>query len=287
MTADSGDGARSGSAGKGGAELSDSLKTFGAVLKALREEAGLTQEELAPRVRYSAPYIAKIEQGKRYPPRDLSGRAEEPLGCVASRVLAAAHRSLTRRAGLASWFQQWAGIEEEAVSLYAYECRVIPGLLQPEPYIREVFGSRLPPLTDKQLDDQVMARLERQRLLTERANTAFGFIIEQALIERRTGGDDVTRALIDQLLDRARHRNVELQIMPLRKSSHAGLDGSLYLAETSQNQWVGYYEGHDSSGLLTHPQQVSGMLQRYGRMRSQALTSEASVGLLEQMRGAP
>ncbi|MCZ9344425.1 helix-turn-helix domain-containing protein, partial [Streptomyces sp. TRM76130] len=40
-------------------ELSDSLKTFGAVLKALREEAGLTQEEFASRVRYSAAYVAK------------------------------------------------------------------------------------------------------------------------------------------------------------------------------------------------------------------------------------
>ncbi|WP_327190775.1 helix-turn-helix transcriptional regulator [Streptomyces xinghaiensis] len=287
MTADSGDGARSGgNCGDGAAELPDSLKTFGAVLKVLREEAGLTQEEFAPRVRYSVPYIAKIEQGKRFPPRELPGRAEEPLGHVASRILAAAHRSLTRRAGLASWFRQWAGIEEEALSLYAYECRVIPGLLQPEPYIREVFGSRLPPLTDKQLDDQVVARLERQRLLTERANTAFGFIVEQSLIERRTGGEDVTRALIDHLLGRAQSRNVELQIMPLRKSSHAGLDGSLYLAESPQNEWVGYYEGHDSSGLLTHPKQVSGMLQRYGRMRSQALTPEASVSLLEQMRGA-
>lgn len=44
-------------------ETSDSLKTFGAVLKALREEAGLTQEEFAPRVQYSVHYIAKIEQG--------------------------------------------------------------------------------------------------------------------------------------------------------------------------------------------------------------------------------
>ncbi|MEU4682909.1 helix-turn-helix domain-containing protein [Streptomyces xinghaiensis] len=287
MAADSGDGARSGCVGGDGAELPDSLKTFGAVLKVLREEAGLTQEEFAPRVRYSVPYIAKIEQGKRFPPRELPGRAEEPLGHVASRILAAAHRSLTRRAGLASWFRQWAAIEGEALSLYAYECRVVPGLLQPEPYIREVFGSRLPPLTDMQLDDQVGARLERQRLLTERANTEFGFIIEQAVIERRTGGEDVTRALIDHLLDRAQLRNVELQIMPLRKSSHAGLDGSLYLAETPQNEWVGYYEGHDSSGLLTDPKRVSGMLQRYGRMRSQALSPDASVSLLEQMRGAP
>lgn len=61
-------------------ESSDSLKTFGAVLKALRDEAHLTQEQFAPRVQYSAAYIAKIEQGKRFPPRDLLDRSEEVLG---------------------------------------------------------------------------------------------------------------------------------------------------------------------------------------------------------------
>uniref|UniRef100_A0AAU3GYH0 Helix-turn-helix domain-containing protein n=1 Tax=Streptomyces sp. NBC_01401 TaxID=2903854 RepID=A0AAU3GYH0_9ACTN len=266
--------------------MSDSLKTFGAVLKALRDEARLTQEQFAPRVQYSAAYIAKIEQGKRFPPRDLLERSEEVLGASAARVLAAAARSLTRKVGLASWFLQWAGTEEEAITLYAYECRVIPGLLQPEPYIRAVFNSRLPPLTNDQLDTQIAARLERQRLLTDKGNTAFGFIIEQALIERGTGGPDVTRALIDHLLGMGSLRNVEIQLMPLRQTAHAGLDGSMYVAETPGHQWIGYVEGHDTSALATHGNQVSSMLQRYGKMRSQALSAEASVSLLEQLRGA-
>ncbi|MEU9057499.1 helix-turn-helix transcriptional regulator [Streptomyces sp. NPDC048430] len=267
-------------------ESSDSLKTFGAVLKALRDEAHLTQEQFAPRVQYSVAYIAKIEQGKRFPPRDLLERSEEVLGAAAARVLEAAARSLTRKAGLASWFLQWAGIEEEAITLYAYECRVVPGLLQSEPYIRAVFSSRLPPLTDDQLETQVVARLERQRLLTGKGNTAFGFIIEQALIQRETGGPEVTRSLIDRMLRIGSLRNVEIQVMPLRQTAHAGLDGSMYVAETPGHQWIGYVEGHDTSALVTHGKQVSSMLQRYGKMRSQALSPEASASLLEQLRGA-
>lgn len=98
-------------------ELSDSLKTFGAVLKVLRDEANLTQEQFAPKVGYSAHYVAKIEQGKRFPPPDLVPRSEEILGPVAHRILDAATRSLRRKAGLASWFHQWANIEEEANAL--------------------------------------------------------------------------------------------------------------------------------------------------------------------------
>ncbi|KNE83551.1 helix-turn-helix transcriptional regulator [Streptomyces xinghaiensis] len=267
-------------------EVSDSLKTFGAVLKALREEARLTQEEFAPRVQYSQPYIAKIEQGKRFPPHNLIDRSEAVLGPAAARVLDAAARSLTRKAGLASWFRQWAGIEEEAVSLYAYESGVVPGLLQPEPYIREIFERRLPPLSKEQFERQIAARLARQQLLTERPNTTFCFIIEQALLTRGFGGTEVTRTLIDHLLEQGRLRNVEIQIMPLEQEDHSGFEGPMYLAETAENRWVGYVEAHDASVLITDSKAASAMLQRYGKMRAQALSRRATTSLLERMRGA-
>ncbi|MGA5000784.1 helix-turn-helix domain-containing protein [Streptomyces arboris] len=282
MTADHGSSTTAG----GDPELSDSLRTFGAVLKALREAHRLTQEEFAPRVRYSTAYVAKIEQGKRFPPENLPGRAEDVLGPVAGKVLGAAMRSLRRKAGLASWFLQWAGIEEEAITLYAYECRGIPGLLQPEGYIRALFERQLPPLTEEQIARQVAARLERQRLLTQRPNTAFNFIIEQSILERHVGGVDVTKAVIDHLLDLGRYTNVEIQIMPLRQEDHTGVDGQMYLAESPDNRWFGYTEGHRSSALITAPSEVSILLQRYGKLRSQALDCRATVSLLEKMRGA-
>ncbi|MFD0308996.1 helix-turn-helix domain-containing protein [Streptomyces sp. NPDC127119] len=281
-TADNGGGAGGGCE----PEVSDSLKTFGAVLKVLREEARLTQEQFAPLVRYSTAYVAKIEQGKRFPPRELLDRSEEVLGPVAARVLGAAARSLTRKAGLASWFRQWAGVEEEAISLYAYECRVIPGLLQPEPYIRALFERYLPPLTDEQSDLQVAARMARQQLLVERPNTSFSFVVEQAVLERRMGGVAVTKVLVEHLLSVGRYRNVELQVMPSLQEEHAGAEGDMYLAETAGHRWVGYVEGHSSSLLITDPKAASHMLQRYGKMRSQALSHQATASLLEQMRGA-
>ncbi|MFF5769251.1 helix-turn-helix domain-containing protein [Streptomyces californicus] len=267
-------------------ELSDGLRTFGAALKALREAGGLTQEEFAPRVRYSVAYVAKIEQGKRFPPENLPSRAGEALGPVAEKVLTATAKSLRRKAGLASWFLQWAGIEEEAITLYAYECRGIPGLLQPDGYIRAIFDRRLPPVTEEQLEREVAARLDRQQLLAQRPNTAFSFIIEQALLERYLGGTEVTRQVIDQLLNVGGQRNVEIQVMPLRQEDHTGIDGQMYLAERPGHQWIGYIEGQRSSSLITAPDDVSMLLQRYGKLRSQALDCRATVSLLEQMRGA-
>ncbi|GHE88403.1 XRE family transcriptional regulator [Streptomyces griseoluteus] len=269
-----------------GAEASGSLKMFGAVLKSLRDQGGLTQEEFGLQVQYSAPYVAKIEQGKRFPPADLPARVAGVLGEDAAKVLTAAAKTLTRRSGLATWFQQWAGIEEEAISLWAYECRVIPGLLQPEGYIRAVFDQQIPPLSEEQFERQVAARLERQRILDARPNTAFSFLIEEAVLRRGLGGVEVTRDVVRNLLEQGSRRNVEILLMPLQQVDHCGVDGQMYLAERDSHQWVGYIEGHECSTLLTQPKLVSSMLQRYGKMRSQALSHLATADVLRDVQGA-
>jgi transcriptional regulator with XRE-family HTH domain len=271
-------------AGNGEPEPSDSLKVFGAVVKAFRLRAGLTQEQLAPQVGYSVETVASIEQGRRFPPPDFVDRAEEVLD--ADGVLTAAAKRVTRRQGLAVWFRQWASLEEDAVSLSTYDCRVVPGLLQTEAYARAVTLS-VPPLVDEeQVEQRVATRIERQQLLRRRPPIAFSFIIEQAVLERHTGGTEVTGELIDHLLACAELWSVELQLMPLRQPDHAGFDGPIVLLETPDNRWVAYSEGQKIGQLISEPKDVSVLLQRYAKMRSQALTPEDSVGLLKRMRGA-
>lgn len=273
-----------GSPGCSEPEVSDSLRTFGEVFKAFRRRAGLTQEEFAELVPYSVQTVAKIEQGRRFPQPDFVERAEGVLDAFGA--LRGAARHLSRQPGLASWFRQWARFEVEAVTLWTYECRVIPGLLQTEAYARAVTVSVPPVKDDGQVDQQVVARLERQELFQRRPPITFSFIIEQALIERGTGGPEATRELIDHLLERAGQFNAELQIMPLLQPDHAGFDGPLQVLETSANRWYGYAEGQRGGLLVTDLKEVSIMLQRYARLRSQALTPEDSKGLLKRMRGA-
>ncbi|MEW2634896.1 helix-turn-helix transcriptional regulator [Streptomyces sp. NPDC048389] len=265
-------------------EMQESLKSFGEVVKAFRRRARLTQEQFAPLVRYSLPTVASIEQGRRFPPADFVDRAEEVLDAFGT--LRGAARHLSRKPGLATWFRHWAQLEAEAISLYTYECRLIPGLLQTEAYALRLFRDQLPPLGDEQIEAQMTARQERQRLLTERPNTAYSFIIEEHLLRRQLDGTRTTRELVDHLIDVAERRNIELQIMPLVRESHAGLDGPMQLLETPDNRWLAYCEGQESGQLITDRKVVSMLQMRYARMRSQALTLPDSLSLLRQMRGA-
>ncbi|CAM5552759.1 transcriptional regulator [Streptomyces spiroverticillatus] len=276
-----------GAGGGGEPEPSDSLKAFGEVVKAFRKRAGLTQEQFAPRVRYSVPTCASIEQGRRFPPPPYVVRAEEVLDAFGAIKGAAKH--LSRQPGLARWFRQWALLEADAISLDTYECRVVPGLLQTEAYARAM-SLCVPPLPDAaELEDRISARLERQELLStgRKPPTAFSFIVEQAVLERHTGGEEVTRGQFDHLLGVIdQHWNVEFQIMPLYQPKHAGLDGPMQLLETPDNQWFGYSEGQENGRLISAPKEISNLQQRYAKLRTQALTPEDSRSLLERMRGA-
>jgi DNA-binding XRE family transcriptional regulator len=59
---------------------SDSLRTFGAVMQALREHAGYSRTEFADVVRFSKHTVESVELGRRMPDLPLVERAEEALG---------------------------------------------------------------------------------------------------------------------------------------------------------------------------------------------------------------
>jgi transcriptional regulator with XRE-family HTH domain len=277
-----------GSGGAGGASagepgISQSLRTFGAVVQALREHAGLSREEFGEAVRFSKHMVTSIELGRRLADITFVDRAEPVLGNTGA--LRKAFQHLSRTPGLAAWFREWARMEKLAITLLTYECRLIPGLLQTEAYGRWLFEDKLPPLADEQVEAQWVARAERQRLLRDRPNTSFGFIVEEHLFRRNSGGSDVTRGLIEHVLHVAERRNIEVQLMPLVRVTHAGVDGPMQLLETPDARWYAYCEGQESGQFISEPKVVSTLQARYARMRSQALNPEDSLSLLQRIRG--
>ncbi|MGW9396328.1 helix-turn-helix domain-containing protein [Streptomyces sp. NPDC055642] len=263
---------------------SDSLRTFGAVVQALREHAGLSRVQFGELVRYSKHTVESVELGRRMPDASFVERAEEALGNTGA--LRHSARFLTRgEAGLAAWFRRWARLEREAVSLCTYECRLVPGLLQSEGYARAVFEGTVPVAPDEQLENFMATRMERQRMLFERPTTPFSFIVEEHVFRRRFGDAEQMRGMLERVLELSAPRNVTLQVVPLEAGLHACLDGPLQLVETSRGQRLAYSEGQQNGRLIADPKEVSLLYQRYDTLRSQALNAKDSRGLLERLRG--
>jgi transcriptional regulator with XRE-family HTH domain len=264
---------------------SDSLRTFGAVVQALREHAGLSRAQFGELVRFSKHTVESVELGRRMPEEAFVERAEEVLGNTGA--LRRASQYLSRgEPGIAAWFRRWARLERIAVSLCTYECRLVPGLLQSERYLRALCEEDIPPLADHELEAMIAARMERQRLLYERPNTTFDFIVEESVFMRHIGGVEVTRELLDHILELVSLRNVTLQIMPANTEQHACLAGPVRLLETPGGRRFAYSEGQQNGRLIADPKEVCHIQMRYARLRSQALSPKDSMGLLERMRGA-
>ncbi len=263
---------------------SDSLRTFGAVVQALREHAGLSRAEFAELVRFSKHTVESVELGRRMPDEVFVDRGDSALGNTGA--LRRAAPFLTRaEAGLAVWFRRWARLEKTAVSLNTYECRLVPGLLQSEAYARAVFDNSIPLLTERQVGTQLTARLKRQKMLWERPTVPFSFIVEEHVFRRRLGGAEVQRSMLDLVLELCASRNVTLQVVPLESEFHGCLDGSVQLLETPDGRRLGYSEGQQNGRLITDPKEVRLLHQRYDTLRSQALNPKESRGLLERLRG--
>jgi transcriptional regulator with XRE-family HTH domain len=263
---------------------SDSLRTFGAVVQALREHAGLSRVDLGARVQYSKHTVESVELGRRMPDEAFVERAEEVLGNTGALRKAARHLS-RGEVGLAAWFRQWARLEREAVSLCTYECRLVPGLLQSQAYARAVFEGTIPLRIDEELEAQLTARMERQAMMRERPTVPFSFIVEEHVFRRRFGDADAMRELFDHVLERSAPRNVTLQVVPLEAGLHACLDGPVQVSETPEGRRLGYSEGQENGRLISDPKEVSVVCHRYETLRSQALSPTDSRALLERLRG--
>ncbi|WP_405699247.1 helix-turn-helix domain-containing protein [Streptomyces sp. NBC_01383] len=263
---------------------SDSLRTFGAVVQALREHAGLSRAELADRVRYSKHTVESVELGRRMPDEAFVERAEVALGNTGAIRKAARHLS-RGEAGLAAWFRKWARLEREAVSLCTYECRLVPGLLQSEGYARAVFDGTIPLRTDEELETRLTARMERQAMMRQRPTMPFSFIVEEHVFRRRFGDAAAMREMFDHVLERSAPRNVTLQVVPLEMGLHSCLDGPLRILETPEGRRLGYSEGQENGRLISAPKEMSLLCHRYETLRSQALNPKESRALLERLRG--
>jgi hypothetical protein len=73
--------------------------------------------------------------------------------------------------------------------------------------------------------------------------------------------------------------------MPEQRTPHACLDGPMVLLETPEFERLVYLEVQRASFLVEDPDEVSDYHLQYGMLRSQALSPDESVRLLNGLLG--
>jgi transcriptional regulator with XRE-family HTH domain len=200
-------------------------RRLAAELRRLRERAGLTGDEAAERLGWSGSKISRIETHR------IGVKQADLSKLLDLYGIDAQHReevqALARESGERGWLESVGSLpaeyaaymyaEAEAQTLWNWEPLVIPGLLQTARYARAVMQGwqsmfALPP---GGAERRAEIRHVRQQSLTRERPLEVVAVIDESVLHRRFGDNDVMRQQLDQLATFSELPNVEVRVLSL------------------------------------------------------------------------
>ncbi|MFE7521549.1 helix-turn-helix domain-containing protein [Streptomyces halstedii] len=258
------------------------VATVGRQIKAWREAAGMRAGEFGAALGYGENLVYKVEGGRRIPRPEFLDKADEVLG--AGGKLAILKRELAE-VRYPKKVRDLAKLEAKAVELLAYGDHNLHGLLQTAEYARALFEMRLPAYEPDQIEQAVAARVARQAIFQRSPAPALSFVQEEATLRRPLGGTMVLRRQLEHLVQAAQLRNVAIQVMPIDREEHAGMQGETQVLKFGDGSALGRSEGAFNGRAVDDPKQLRILELRYGMIRAQALTPRESLAFIKQLLG--
>ncbi|MGW1513697.1 helix-turn-helix domain-containing protein [Streptomyces sp. NPDC002394] len=257
------------------------------VAKRLRLKRGWTQEYLGAQMGFTGAAISAMERLIHPVSDDMLVQLERVLG--GGTGIFDEMRELVRLEKLPEQFREYASIEQKAVALWLYANHVVHGLFQTEGYAHALIAGGHPEPTPERTDELVVARMDRKKLFDRKPVCEIELILDESVLRRTIGSEDIMREQLLYLAECAQRSNVNLQVLPLDAGlggKYAGARGDLNIVETPAHDHVTYLEIQGESLLITDRAKVSVHRQRYAKIRAQALDPRRSLGLIEELAGA-
>ncbi|GAA3498639.1 Scr1 family TA system antitoxin-like transcriptional regulator [Streptomyces albogriseolus] len=249
---------------------------YGEWLKAQREAAGLTQQELATAAVMTRSHIAHIEAGRRTPSKEDARRLDRALntGDVLSSFLP------DDDTAVAGYFEAALQLEQQATMIREFALSFVPGILQTERYARAVLSMPFPPASEQERDRRLVTRLERARILADPVTPVVWALLDEAVLRRRIGGPDVMAEQINHLIGLAEAERIQLHLLPFTLGMHPLLSNMLTLMWFEDQPPVAYGEGLYMGKIHDSPSVVQELQHRYDFALGNALPLNESLALL-------
>lgn len=249
------------------------------ILKFLRaSHGGMTQEQLAARIKVSTSLIGKFETGRLIP---LPDTAEQLDAIFGSGMLVQEAADDARKDAPPEWFRPWPEVEREAVAIRWHESTIIPGLLQTEAYARGILTSGL--LTEAQAEEHVSLRLQRHAAVFERDEPPVcQFTIDQNALGQR-GDPVVMKEQLLHLVEMGERRRLFVHVIPYCAGHYPGENGPFMLARLSNETTVGYVDDQMEGRLITDPRRVAALERSWQAVTAVALPCDQSRDLMMRL----
>ncbi|MFS8200910.1 helix-turn-helix domain-containing protein [Streptomyces sp. CWNU-52B] len=256
------------------------VTTVGRQLKLRREAKGMRAAEFGKAVGYGECLVYKIEGGRRIPRGEYLDRADEVLGAGG---LLSAMKADVARVRYPKKVRDIANAEAKAVELQLYDPLNIHGLLQTPEYARGLLLMRRPAYTEDEVRQFIAARVARKAIFERDPAPELSFVVEEWTLRRPLGGRAVLHRQLEHLLDAGQLRNVELQMMPMDREEHAGVDGKIEVLKFADGSAVGRSPVVAGGRSVSEPRQLRVLELRYGIIRAQALTPRETMASIERL----
>jgi transcriptional regulator with XRE-family HTH domain len=264
------------------------------MLRALRNERGLTVDQVAAELLCSPSKVSRLETGQRGATlRDIRDL------CNLYGVTEAADRerlmTLAREGKQQGWWQSYdldyatyVGLEEAAISMKIFHSAVVPGLLQTAGYTRALHQAYIPPLEPEVIERRVEERLTRQRRVLDKVDPPrIEIVMDEAVLHRPVGGSAGISEQLGRITEIAAREGVTIQILPFEVGAHPALESDFIILEfNGQAASTIYVEGLAGPIYLERPQDLERYLQVFERLRVVADSPKGSVARIAKIRSA-
>jgi transcriptional regulator with XRE-family HTH domain len=265
-------------------------RELGALLRALRNEKGLTVEQVAERLLCSPSKVSRMETGHGIAtPRDIRDLCD--LYDVTEDVERERMTRLALEGKRQGWWQSYdldfdtyVGLETEATELRYYQSTIIPGLLQTADYARAMLDVTIPKLDSERLDQLLEVKLTRQHMLERESPLRLWAVLDEAALHRMVGGREVMAAQLDRLVQVTKNPNVALQVIPFEAGAHPAMDSTFNILDFAGSvPSVVYVEGLSGWNYLERPADLVRYQAVFNELCRLSLSEEKSLELIAKV----
>ncbi|MFW5418718.1 helix-turn-helix transcriptional regulator [Nocardiopsis sp. CNT-189] len=255
---------------------------LGKQIRAEREKAGLSLDDLSEATGISGSMLSAMERGQRGIKRSHIVKIDRALGT--KKILEGAWDGSARVEVLPPWFREAAARERAAKEIRQYAALFIPGLLQTLDYSRALLRSGLPAEPQSRIEQLAAARIDRQALLTGDDPPRLLVVVDEMALRRPVGGDSVMRDQLDRLLavTDGPYPVVQFQVIPFDTVGHPGLSNDFVLYEIDGGSllWV---ETRRTGDATQQSEMVNDYLRHFANLQGAALPLSLSRRLISDV----
>lgn len=262
-------------------------RKLGSKLRRMREQAGHTLDEAAPMLDKTRSALQRVESGETKADVHLVRSMMDVYDRYDPALL-----DEVREALKPPWFRGfglrdmgYVDVETEAARVREFSVIVVPGLLQTEAYMRELFRSGGRSRDQRELDSAVAIRsIRQQRLTDEDRPLHLTAVLDEVALHRAVGGPVVMREQLRHLVEMSTLPTVQLQVIPLGVGAHHALDGSFIVLDfpDPEDPELLYVEYPTGSLHIEDLRKVRDAKLVFDQLLTDALNPADSVALIER-----